>query len=130
MTWDSMFFRDTFSTPLTKESIPQSFNESVFEAIRWAPSARNRQEWRVVVTATSLHFFVEDNPFGMIDAGIAVANAHVSLEANHVGGHFTKVNEAELAAAVHAPPTYKYCISYVVEVQQSQGTLIDSLCYV
>lgn len=80
---NELFFEKHFSTPLTEPS-------ELLEAVRWAPSAANRQPWRVVKDGNTYHFYEKHTmPAGAwdvqkIDLGIAICNL-ISVE----GGRFS-----------------------------------------
>lgn len=52
---EALFFEGTFGTPLRDGGA----YAAALEAVRWAPSASNRQPWRIVRTETGWHFFLE-----------------------------------------------------------------------
>lgn len=71
-----LFFEGDFSKPLNS-------NEDWIEAVRWAPSAANRQPWRIVRDGNAYHFHVEhargyssnvDWDVQKIDVGIAISH--------------------------------------------------------
>ena len=73
---DELFFEGDFNTPLDCEI------ESL-EAVRWAPSAANRQPWRIVKVEDDYHFYVRhtegyssgvDWQVQKIDLGIAICH--------------------------------------------------------
>ena len=61
--FSQLFFDRTFDTPLS-ESTP--FRDAL-EMVRWAPSAVNRQPWRVVMADRQAHFY-EKKSKGYVDA--------------------------------------------------------------
>ena len=71
-----LFYEDDFSTPL-------NYSEDCLDAVRWAPSAANRQPWRVVKNNENYHFYLK-HPEGYsagaewdvqkIDLGIAICH--------------------------------------------------------
>ncbi len=83
---EELFFDGAFDTPLTKEKA-----ESLaipLEMIRLAPSAVNKQPWRVVVVDNTVHFYLKRSKgfskegkldMQMIDMGIALC--HFALAA-------------------------------------------------
>ncbi len=91
--WEELFFDGGFETPLRKEKAGP-FAEPL-ECVRLAPSASNRQPWRVLSERDGevLHFFLErtsgyDRPGGAvklqnIDMGIALC--HFELAARELG---------------------------------------------
>ena len=77
----SMFFDGSFDAPLTEEKAG-ALREAL-EAVRWAPSAVNKQPWRVVVAGDKVHFYekktkgyVSDatGDLQKIDVGIALCH--------------------------------------------------------
>jgi nitroreductase len=54
---DRLFFDNGFDQPLRGETA--GAYADVLEAVRWAPSASNKQPWRVVHSATGWHFYLE-----------------------------------------------------------------------
>ena len=63
MEFSELFFDRSFDKPLS-ESTP--FREAL-EMVRWAPSAVNKQPWRVVVDGKQAHFY-EKKSKGYVDA--------------------------------------------------------------
>ncbi len=54
--WDSLFFDGAFGVPLSRSAAGRS--EEPLELVRLAPSAVNRQPWRVVRQGRRWHFFL------------------------------------------------------------------------
>jgi nitroreductase len=54
---ESLFFEGGFQKPVAKEST--GLWAEVLEAVRWAPSASNKQPWRIVRTDSGWHFYLE-----------------------------------------------------------------------
>lgn len=88
--FEELFFDGTFGVPLTKEKAGV-FAEPL-EMVRLAPSAVNKQPWRVIVTDHAVHFYLKRSKgFGregkldmqMIDMGIALC--HFALTAKENG---------------------------------------------
>ena len=52
---EKLFFEGTFSRPM---NATEPYADAL-EAVRWAPSASNKQPWRIVHTETGWHFFLE-----------------------------------------------------------------------
>ena len=92
--FESLFFDGTFDKPLTEEkagklSIP-------LEMVRWAPSAVNKQPWRVVVDKNAVHFYLKRNKGFISDAvgdmqkiDLGIALCHFNLAAEETGLHVT-----------------------------------------
>lgn len=90
--FDELFFLGTFSQNLTEtEKRKYGF---LLEMIRLAPSASNKQPWRVVVSDNVLHFFLKRTPNynkpGMqadlqrVDMGIAFSHAELALNEKNI----------------------------------------------
>lgn len=79
--FEKLFFDGSFEKPLTKEKAGKLAD--VFEAVRLAPSAVNKQPWRAVVCGNTVHFYekqsggyVSENGWDLqkIDLGIALCH--------------------------------------------------------
>lgn len=83
--FESLFFEDSFGKPLTAERVG-TYREAL-ELVRLAPSAVNKQPWRVVKQGDTFHFYKKSslpaNPKGdvqKLDIGIALAHFMLALE--------------------------------------------------
>lgn len=83
-----LFFRETFDSPLLEGDAGNI--RDVLEMVRWAPSAVNRQPWRLVLCGDTVHFyekqsrgFVDKTGWDMqkIDLGIAMCHFAAGVEA-------------------------------------------------
>lgn len=95
--FESMFFEGDFATPLTAERADE-YREAL-ELVRLAPSAVNKQPWRIVKQGDAFHFYKEAslpaNPKGdvqKLDIGIALAHFVLALEDTGVAGTVTAAN--------------------------------------
>ncbi len=88
--FEELFFERTFATSLTKVAAGQLAEP--LEMVRLAPSAVNKQPWRVVVDDNSVHFYIKRSKgfnrsseldMQMIDIGIALC--HFALTAEEKG---------------------------------------------
>jgi nitroreductase len=88
--WPDLFFEKNFDSPLGKNDAGKL--EVPFEMVRLAPSAMNKQPWRLFVDGKKVHFFLKrttgyESMFKMdlqrIDMGIAMC--HFELAADEVG---------------------------------------------
>jgi nitroreductase len=97
--WDKLFFLEDFSTPLIKEEAG-AFSTAL-EMLRLAPSASNRQPWRIVKNSHGWHFFLQrtegyqDQPIlkmtnkadlQRIDMGIAMCHFEQTLNEMEITG--------------------------------------------
>jgi nitroreductase len=90
--WPDLFFNRSFDSPLNpKDAV---VFEKPFEMVRLAPSAVNKQPWRLIMDEHGVHFYVKRTPgfesmFTMdlqrIDMGIAMC--HFELAAMEAGIH-------------------------------------------
>ena len=90
MPFEKLFFNGSFENSLDKAEAG-SFAEAL-EAVRWAPSATNKQPWRAVADGDKIHFYeaktLKDSTLGdiqKVDIGIALANFEMMMQGS---GHF------------------------------------------
>lgn len=85
--FEELFYDETINTPLTKEQA--GCWKEPLEMVRLAPSAVNKQPWRVIVKDNVIHFYLKRSKglekestldMQMIDMGIALC--HFALGAN------------------------------------------------
>lgn len=58
--WDELFFTGRFGVPLSKEAA--GAYAEVIEMVRLAPSASNKQPWRVIKDGEMWHFYLQRTP--------------------------------------------------------------------
>lgn len=84
---DKIFFEGAYGSPLSGESKEKL--SDLIEMVRWAPSAVNKQPWRIIVKDGSCHFYekqdkgyVNDAVGDMqkIDVGIAICHFMMGIE--------------------------------------------------
>ena len=84
---EKLFFDGRWDAPLSPEK--QAAMADLIEMVRWAPSAVNKQPWRIIVTDQGCHFyekkdkgFVSDKTGDLqrIDVGIALCHFVMGLE--------------------------------------------------
>lgn len=115
--WNSLFFFRDFSHPLSEsEAGDYAFP---LEMLRLAPSATNRQPWRVVLDFNALHFYRQQVPgaaklpsldFTHIDIGIAACHFHMAALENGLTGSFQKLPDP----VIFTPEKLKYAFSWVI----------------
>lgn len=95
--FEELFFDGSFDTPLTKEKAGE-FAEPL-KMVRLAPSAVNKQPWRVVVADHAVHFFLKRSKgfsregkldMQMIDMGIALCHFALTAKENGLSINFTQ----------------------------------------
>lgn len=135
MPWDQLFFKAEscdgsnagFGTPLTKADAGEY--ASVLELVRWAPSAVNRQPWRIVAEVadetengtniSAFHFYqagIKADDAGSvqmhrIDMGIAICHFHLAALEKGLKGKFERVEPA----GVNAPDNTAYIVTWRCE---------------
>jgi nitroreductase len=113
-----LFFAGDWGTPLLYEELPPW--APVLECVRLAPSASNKQPWRVIHKAGAFHFFLNrDKAYSAlmpnvdlqrIDLGIAMC--HFQLTAAECGreGEWQDANPQ----LPDTPANYEYIVSFVI----------------
>lgn len=85
---EKLFFNSSWETPLPAAS--QEELHDLMEMVRWAPSAVNKQPWRIIASDGALHFYEKQDKgyvsektgdLQKIDVGIALCHAVMGLEA-------------------------------------------------
>ena len=116
--WESLFFRDDFSSPLSREAA----GDLAFplEMLRLGPSASNKQPWRVLLRDNALHFYEDKAPgysdafafdIQRIDMGIAAAHADLALRERGISGRF----DPDVRPDVRLPERLVYAFSWLME---------------
>ena len=89
--FEEVFFDGSFGTPLSKEKAGKWAD--ALEMVRLAPSAVNKQPWRVVVCDNAVHFYLkrskgfnhnEKLDMQMIDMGIAICHFDLTTKENNL----------------------------------------------
>ena len=114
--WNELFFKDDFSTPLTK-SDAGDFAFSL-EMTRLAPSAVNKQPWRVVKSQDAYHFYESKtikegkHPVDIqrVDVGIAACHFSLSAAEKKLPGAFKKLPVPDIKTSSEM----KYLFSWVL----------------
>ncbi len=88
-----LFFKTSLQDPLPSADLPAHLNEAL-ENVRLAPSASNKQPWRVFQSSHTFHFFLDrDQAYSRlmpladlqrIDLGIALCHFQLTLEEQEV----------------------------------------------
>jgi len=100
------------------ENAMEAVGEYAFplELLRLAPSAANRQPWRVVHKDDAFHFYREENPkskypydLQRLDVGIGACHFHLAAEDRALSGQFAMLSET----GVTPPPNMKYLFSWL-----------------
>jgi len=91
--WDTLFFSKTWGTALPEADAGRW--QPLLDAVRRAPSASNRQPWRMIVDGDRVHLYLERTPgyrgltapdLQRVDMGIAMCHLSVVAEEKGVPG--------------------------------------------
>ena len=111
-----LFFRDSFDCPLTETDAGQYLMP--LQTVQAAPSAVNKQPWRVVVRDGAVHFYerhdkgyvTEKSDMQKLDMGIAMC--HFDLARKEAGLHGSwAVNDP----GISTPENTEYIASFIAE---------------
>ncbi len=100
--FEELFFDGSFNNPLSKENAGKWLD--ALEMVRLAPSAVNKQPWRVVVCDNVVHFYLkrskgftrtEKLDMQMIDMGIALCHFDLTAKENNLNIVFEQ-NDSKL----------------------------------
>ena len=114
--FEKLFFDGSFDIPLTEEKAGKLAGP--LEMVRWAPSAVNKQPWRVVVKENTVHFYLKRNKgfiseaagdLQKIDLGIALCHFALAAEESGLNISFA-VEDPGLAAEADT----EYIASYMI----------------
>lgn len=133
--WEELFYDGDFGKPIAAGDADAAFKAGsviggyadVLEMVRLAPSAVNRQPWRIVVErgdvdvegVKAFHFYQsgikaddgESVQMHRIDMGIAICHFHLAALEKGLKGKFERVEPAD----VDAPENMKYIITWICE---------------
>lgn len=112
--WDTLFFKDDFSHPLTQAEAGDYVVP--LEMLRLAPSAGNKQPWRVVQDKDTYHFYemrsMKDSKLGIdiqrTDVGIGACHFHLAALERDLPGRLVKLDKPE----IHVPEKMRYLFSW------------------
>ncbi|MDF2889186.1 MAG: nfs, partial [Lacrimispora sp.] len=113
---NELFFKDDFSTPLTKSDAGDF--AFALEMTRLAPSAVNKQPWRVVKSQDAYHFYEAKtikegkHPVDLqrVDVGIAACHFGLSAAEKKLPGAFKKLPVPDIKTSSET----KYLFSWVL----------------
>ncbi len=114
--WNTLFFKNNFTVPLEKSDA--GAYAFPLEMLRLAPSASNKQPWRIVLSENALHFYEAKAPgysdraaydIQKVDIGIGACHFHLAALEKGLSGKFEKLPEPKTAA----PENTHYIFSWV-----------------
>jgi len=101
-----LFFNNSFSKSLTEANA--GLYLTPLEMVRLAPSANNKQEWRVLLKDETLHFYMKPyKRFDTIDMGIALCHFALTCKELGIEGKF------EILKDYPANEKLRYVISWI-----------------
>lgn len=116
-TWNELFYNGNFETSLDQKS--SGDYERAFESVRLAPSASNKQPWRILKQEDYCHFYLEstknyDKALGFniqkIDMGIVMCHFEMALVEAGIKGHWVYEYYRQFAAS---DENMEYIVSWV-----------------
>lgn len=113
--WDTLFFKNNFSTPLTEKEA--GVYAVPLEMLRIAPSATNAQPWRMVKDGESMHFYEthsantgeDEKSIKRVDLGIGIGHFHQTALERGLTGEFEKLSQEH----IEMPQNTHYIVSWV-----------------
>ncbi|ADY55735.1 nitroreductase [Syntrophobotulus glycolicus DSM 8271] len=114
--WHELFFRQGFSQPLTQAEAGEFAYP--LEMVRLAPSAVNKQPWRIVQDHGAYHFYAARTlksdkvkiDLQRVDLGIAACHFHMAALEKGLPGKFQKLVKPE----IQSPEQMQYIFSWIV----------------
>jgi len=113
--WSEIFFSESFDTPLSKE-IASGYLEPL-EMLRLAPSASNKQPWRIVRSSEAYNFYLKRNSgykrknsrvdLQKVDMGIAMSHFELACKELKMEGEWQNMNPD-----ITSSDSCEYCISW------------------
>ncbi|WP_026511345.1 nitroreductase family protein [Butyrivibrio sp. LC3010] len=113
--FDKLFFVNDFNTGLTEEYAKEHGLYEALEAVRLAPSAVNKQPWRVVIEGNKAHFF-EKHDKGFVNENYDLQRIDVGIALYHFESQLiSEGKKAELtteALSIAVPDDTDYIATY------------------
>lgn len=103
----SLFFLGSFDVPLQKDKAGRF--ATPLEMVRLAPSASNKQPWRVVKEEDRFHFYHLPNRFSLYDMGIAFCHFEQTCKEQNLNGCFKTLE------GIPSIDKFEYCMSWIPE---------------
>lgn len=103
--FSQIFFDENFDTPLTYEA--DTVYGELLEMVRLAPSAMNKQPWRIVKEGNNYHIYSEEkNDTSRIDIGICICHFYLVAKEKGLQGEFKVISGK-------SHEKYKYVVSWI-----------------
>jgi len=115
--WSELFFDGDFGKPLKRETNPKI--AEILDMVRIAPSASNKQPWRIVRSGQLYHFYLSRTPgyrtllsFDIQRLDIGIAMCHFEIMIKELGLKGKWIDEDP---GINLEKNTEYIISYIVE---------------
>ncbi|WP_019850422.1 nitroreductase family protein [Desulfitobacterium sp. PCE1] len=117
--WKDLFFNQDFEQPLTE--LEADNYATPLEMVRIAPSASNKQPWRIVMDHGKFHFYLQyAKDYGKmlgfdiqrVDIGIAMCHFELAVKELGLSGKWQIVKPSAEAEKITIPPNTKYIVSW------------------
>lgn len=117
--WNELFFEGDFENPLVQRT--SGAYETALEMVRLAPSASNKQPWRILKQGNNFHFYLKSSKgydkalsfnIQRIDMGIAMCHFELSLRESGINGKWVYEPLEESRAQAR---DMEYTISWITE---------------
>ena len=114
--WNDLFFLNDFSMSLDKDEASQY--SIPLEMVRLAPSASNRQPWRIIKDANGFHFFLQRTrgytflwgiDLQRVDIGISMCHFELAAKDLGLAGSWKLIDPPKVAL----PPLTGYVASWI-----------------
>jgi nitroreductase len=103
--FNTIFFNENFDTPLTYEEAKEY--SDVLEMVRLAPSAMNKQPWRILKEGNNYHIYSDSKiEMGRIDIGICLSHFVLAGEEKGLKGEIKVLSN-------RSDDKYKYVASWI-----------------
>lgn len=118
--WQEVFYNQVFGQALTESEAGEY--ATPLEMVRIAPSASNKQPWRIVKDQGQFHFFLQHTKgygtglgFDIQRVDMGIAMCHFELAAQELGlpGKWQIIDSGSGTTAINRPPDTDYIVSWV-----------------
>ncbi len=100
--WDTLFFKESWESPLSEKSAHKY--SGVMEMVRKSPSANNGQPWRIICEDNTFHFYMFEKQAkalrgfnsGYNDLGIAMSHFELTAKEKGIKGEWTHQTPSHL----------------------------------
>jgi len=114
--WNELFFNEKFDNPLENNET-ESYSTAL-KMVRFAPSASNKQPWRIVKDGNRYHFFIKTNPgyssalgFNIQRIDIGIAMCHFEMTLTELGENGSWAIDSEVN--IKQPENVNYVVTWI-----------------